>query len=69
MVYIWYIHIVYVTCIPYKIYIINAYKKFQEKRQNIKSHRPMGVVANEGILIQTKVMSIHALKSAIYAGA
>ena len=45
-------------------------QKLQEKRQNIMSHRPIatGVVANEGILIQIKVMSSHALEQQ-YTGA
>jgi len=40
-------------------------KKLQENPQNIKSHRPISVVAYEGILIQ---LSSHALEEQ-YTGA
>ena len=69
MAYIWYIHMLYVTCIPYKIYIINAYKNCKKTvRISSPIGRPIDVVANEGILIKIKLPNSHALEQQ-YAGA
>ena len=60
----------YVVCHMHTIQNLHyqCIQKLQENRENIKSHRPIDVVANEGILIKVKLPNSHALEQQ-YAGA